>query len=462
MDLLKGYLLLQNGASELEYVERQGICIDVPYCREKVEWLTRKMDQAERRLKWTELGEAWIRRYGDSPSWFSGDQIRVVLFDDLKVPPFKQTEKGVDSTDEESLRQAEVEGIEHLIKMRKYKKVRDVLSGFLRYQVNGVLHPSFQLHTVQTYRSSSADPNMQNVPHRDPEATEICRRAIIPRKGHRILEADYSGLEVMIAACYHKDPAMLAYLHDPTSDMHADTAKDLFFIRGDTKALKKEMNGFSVLRYGAKNGFVFPEFYGDFYESCAYYLACRWCKLSHNKDWTPGSGALFNGSTIGDHLLEHGIRNLEVFTEHVKKVEHQFWNDRFPVYNQWRKDWYSRYTRRGFFDMKTGFRCLGVYGKNAATNYPVQGAAFHCLLKSLIEVNREARRRKWRSALIGEIHDSLLGDVHPDEFDEVVETIRDITSRKLLEEWDWINVPLRVEVSAGGVDGSWAKMEEVV
>jgi hypothetical protein len=214
-----------------------------------------------------------------------------------------------------------------------------------------------------------------------------------------------------------------------------------------------------TLRQAAKNGFVFPEFYGDYYEACAQNIACGWCKLPRIGDWTDDDGALFDGHPIAQHLRQHDIRGLVDFTEHVKKVEDRFWNVRFPVYYNWRKSWYARYQRRGNFQMKTGFMCGGVMAKNAAVNYPVQGAAFHLLLKTLILVVQ--RTRGWSSKVISQIHDSLLIDAHPSEVPALVEMIRHIASDELPRMWPWIIVPLRVEAMVSKVDGSWAEMRVV-
>ena len=460
--LLDAYQLLQAGAESLAVVERQGICIDVEYCRTTIAWLEDKISQAERRLSRTDLAKAWVKRYGDKVNYDSGPQLQSVLYADLHIAPFKQTQTGEGgSIDEESLRQVDLPGIDNLLQKRRYKKMKDTLSGFLRFQVNGVLHPSFLLHTVSTYRSSSADPNMQNTHKRDKEAMEICRRAIIPRKGHIIIEVDFSGLEVNISCTYHEDPEMMRYLNDPKSDMHADTAFDLFKLQdyGSVAKLKSVKNFSSILRQSAKNGFVFPEFYGDFYEPCAFNVAFRWCKLPRTGDWCDTDGIEFDGKPIGAHMLRAGFTSLEDFTQHVKSVEDKFWNRRFKVYSKWRKDWFAEYQRTGTFDMHTGFRVGGLLGKNMVVNYPVQGAAFHCLLKVLIELVR--RMKGWRSAVIGEIHDSALIDCHPDEFHKVVDLCRHLCSEWLARQWTWINVPLRVEVQTSKIDGSWADMRVV-
>jgi DNA polymerase I-like protein with 3'-5' exonuclease and polymerase domains len=457
--LLDAYRLLHDGALALAEVERAGIHIDVEYCREKLAWVDEQSRRSDRRLRSSELGRACLARFGSSANFSSDPQLRAVLYADLGVKPFKQTAHDQDSVDEESLRQTTVDGIDHLLRLRSLKKMSEVLGGFVRYQIGGTLYPTFSLHTVITYRSSSSDPNLQNVPTRDKEQMDVCRRAIVPSPGHVILEIDFSGIEVAVAACYHKDPAMLEYLRDPAADMHSDAAKKLFFLDGVISDLKK-LDGFvPILRQAGKNAFIFPQFYGDWYESCAPGIACGWCKLPRLGDWSDDDGCSFDGRPIARHLRQHDVRGLVDFTEHVRTVENWLWNERFPVYSRWRRDWYARYQRRGSFAMKTGFVCGGVMGRNQATNFPVQGPAFHLLLKALILVVR--RTRGWVSRVIGEVHDSLLIDADLSEVPALVEMVRRIAAEELPRIWPWIIVPLRVEAKASEVDGSWANMRVV-
>jgi DNA polymerase I-like protein with 3'-5' exonuclease and polymerase domains len=447
---------MHDGAAALAAVERNGIRVDVEYCRERVEWLGRKIEQAETRFRRTRLYDAWQRRYEGKLNLTSNAQLRSVLYADLKVRAFRQTEKGDDSADEESLRQTGIEGIEYLIRSRKYRKIRDFVKGILTYQIDEWLYPYFHLHTVQTYRSSSSEINFQNLPKRDKEAMDICRRAIIPSDGNQLLEIDFSGIEVGISACHHKDPTMLRYLRDPKSDMHTDMAKELFFLQGLNSSLK-EVDGGPALRQASKGGFVFPEFYGDWYESCAFDLAVNYTKLPHTRDWTADDGIVFRGAPIGRHMLANKIEALSDYVEHVKGVERDFWNRRFPVYKRWREEWHADYQRTGSFEMKTGFRCGGVMARNQVVNYPVQGSAFHCLLRTLILVVN--RTRGWLSKVVGEIHDSVLFDARPSEVPALIGMVEKIAA-DLHKYWDWIIVPMRVEASLSEVNGHWADMAD--
>ncbi|KKL05637.1 hypothetical protein LCGC14_2604030, partial [marine sediment metagenome] len=119
-----------------------------------------------------------------------------------------------------------------------------------------------------------------------------------------LLEVDYSGLEVRIAACYHQDPNMLKYINNPASDMHGDMAKQIFKLPKLDKAITEH----KVLRDAAKNGFVFPEFYGDYYKNCAESMACNWGELPQSR-WKEGQGIKMPEGYLSDHLIAKGIKS---------------------------------------------------------------------------------------------------------------------------------------------------------
>ena len=302
--------------------------------------------------------------------------------------------------------------------------------------------------------NSSSNPNFQNIPKRDKESMQICRRAIKPRPGHQLLEVDFSQLEVSIAACYHKDPTMIKYLTDPHSDMHGDMAEQIFMIDD----FDKDNPEHKYLRDAAKNGFVFPQFYGDYHGNNAAGL-CKWAQLPRHR-WKKGQGIkLPDGQHISDHMINKGIKSYDQFVEHLKEIEDDFWNRRFHAYQKWKNKWLRQYKQKGYLDMLTGFRCSGVIQKNEVINYPVQGAAFHCLLWSFIEIDRSSQKENWGSRLIGQIHDAMVLDVHPDELEHVGRTIKRVTCIDLPKAWKWISVPLDVDAKLCPVDGSWAVKE---
>jgi DNA polymerase I-like protein with 3'-5' exonuclease and polymerase domains len=339
--------------------------------------------------------------------------------------------------------------------MKKLLKVRDTyLEAFYREQVNGWIHPFYNLHLARSYRSSSDHPNWQNIPSHEEEMMQICRRAILPRKGHMIVEVDYSGVEVRTSVSVHKDPVMLKYVTDKTTDMHRDMAIQLFKLA----KFDKKLSPHKTLRKASKNGFVFPEFYGDWWQSCAKNLACNWGELPSIGNWQPGQGIDMPEGKLSDHMIKVGFRSLESFAEHVKKVEDDFWNNRFRVYQQWKDSAWEQYQKNGYLDMVTGFRCSGVMNRKQVGNSPIQGPAFHCLLWSFTTLDRIAYElEKWDSRLTGQIHDCLLVDVNPNELNHVIETIQRVTCDELVKAWPWIITPMEVEIESCEVDESWDK-----
>ena len=454
----QAYNLIHKGVLAFSRAESQGIRVDVEYAEKKKARLTKKIERLENRLYETKFYRQWQYHSKSKPNINSGTQLSYFLYNVQKLEPAKQTASGKGSTDDEALRQLNIPELNDILEIKKLQKVRDTyLDAFLREQVNGYIHPSFNLHLVRSYRSSSDRPNFQNIPRRDEEAMQTTRKALYPRPGHQLLEVDFKALEVAIACCYHQDPNMLKYIKNPASDMHADMAKQIFKL----PTLNKHIAEHKVLRDAAKSGFVFPEFYGDYYRNCVESMACNWGELSQGK-WKEGQGIKLPEGTLSDHLISKGIKSYKQFEEHIKDIEEDFWVNRFPDYAKWKKRWWTVYQKHGYIDMKTGFRCVDILSRNDAINRPVQGAAFHCLLWSFISLDKIMIEEKWDTKLIGQVHDSIVLDVHPDELNHVAKTVRRVTCEDLPKAWKWIIVPLSVDMELAGVDESWADKKEFV
>jgi DNA polymerase-1 len=454
---LDGYRLMSDGILALARAERAGIRCDVDYIHAQQKRLTKKIERGERKFKDTKLFRHWDHSQPGKINIHSDAQLANFLYKVKKIKPPKHTPSGQGATDEETLKDLGIPEMADLIQIRKLMKVRDTyLGSFLREQVNGYIHPSYNLHLPRTFRSSVDRPNFQNIPKRDKESMTLTRKALFPRPGHQLLELDYSGLEVKIAACYHEDPNMLKYIHDPSTDMHADMASQIFMIDPYDKSISE----LDYLRAAAKNGFVFPEFYGDYFGNCAQSLACRWGELPHDK-WKRDQGVRIPGGYLSNHMIENGISSLGGFTNHIKDIEKDFWTNRFPDYAAWKERWWKTYQKNGFIKMKTGFECSGVMGRNDCINYPVQGAAFHCLLWSFIELDKISRKEGWRSRLIGQIHDAIVFDIYPPELETILRIAQRVTCEDLPKAWKWINVPLEVDAEICDVDASWADKKKL-
>lgn len=455
-NIVDAHQLFHEGILALGEAERYGLHIDTVYTEKKTKLLTKKIKRIESEFFESKFYRRWKHSIGNkAPNLNSGDQLGRYLYSVLKLEPQKETKSGKGSTDEEALQLLKIPELDLMLERSKLRKLRDTyLKAFTREQTKEILHPFFNLHIARTYRSSSSNPNFQNIPKRDGEAQKIVRRAIYPRLGNQLLEVDYSGIEVSIAACYHKDPTMVEYL-EKKFDMHGDIASQIFDIDNFNKHDKEQ----SVLRAAAKNTFVFPQFYGDYYKNNAIGMCGTWLQLPQTK-WTDKMGIPLYGEPLGRHMRKIGIKSFDSFVNKIKAIERDFWTNRFPQYAAWKEEWYQMYLRYGYVPLKTGFVCRGLMSKNDVINYPVQGAAFHCLLWSFIEINKEIKRQKLKTRLVGQIHDAMVFDVYPPELEKIGYIVQKICTIGLRKHFDWINVPLSLEADLCGIDKSWADKEE--
>ena len=438
-----GYRLLHDGVIALSEVESHGMRVDLKYMKSMTAELQGRIDGITDRMQQDKIWTQWRRRFGEKAKITSRDQLGTILFDVLGYESVDTTESGAQSTDESALEKIDLPFVKDFVRMSKFQKAHGTyLKGIRREVVGDRIHPVFNLHTVITYRSSSDTPNFQNMPVRDPEIARIVRRCFIPSEGCVITENDYSGVEVRVAACYHHDPVMMQYIKDPTKDMHRDMGAQIYCIKPDEVCKQT--------RYGAKNKFVFPQFYGDFYVTCAKSL-WEWMERA---DLKTNAGVPLIECLRRKGITELGSTNLNTedfkvkkgtFVHHLQEVENDFWNNRFKVYGRWKKQWWNEYLDNGYVDMLSGFRLNGVYRKNEVINYPVQGAAFHCLLWSLIRINKLLKKYKMKSRVAGQIHDSLIGDVRTEELSDYLALVREVMVEKIKVDYDWLCVPLDIE-----------------
>ncbi len=417
--------LIHDGVLALSQVEANGMRIDVEYLDRMIEKVADKIKRLTRHLQGTKVYRRWELEYGENLNVDSSVQLGKILFDSFGYDCPVRTKTGRHSTSISTLEKIDIPFVRDYLKLRKFKKLQSTYLKGLRQEVcDGYLHPSFNLHLVKSFRSSSDSPNFQNLPIRDPIMGKVVRRAIVPRSDeHMLIEVDYSAIEVRAAAWYHKDPTMLKYIEEDY-DLHRDMAAECFMLDEVPKRC----------RQAAKGLFVFASFYGDWYPHIAEGL---WDAMA---DLTTADGVPLR-KNVGYDSLGNEFGG---YMSHVKKVYENFWGRRFPVYDKWRRHWWDKYCERGWMRSKTGFLFQGVYRRNEVINYPIQSVAFHCLLWSLIRLSK--RLQGMRSKIVGQIHDSMLLDVHDDEREEVVGMLREVMCDELRRAWPWIITPLAIEI----------------
>ena len=137
-----------------------------------------------------------------------------------------------------------------MLDWRQLTKLKSTYTDALQEQINadtGRVHTSFSLAVAQTGRLSSTDPNLQNIPIR----TELGRRirdAFVAAPGNVILSADYSQIELRLAA-HMADVPELREAFRTGADIHNLTAQELFGeVNRETRGRAKTIN-FAIL-YG--------------------------------------------------------------------------------------------------------------------------------------------------------------------------------------------------------------------
>jgi len=450
----EAYKLLHDGSLALADVERAGMRVDVDYLNRSTKKVLKKVKELEEEVKQDPLYEKWKRLYGEKTKLGSRPQLSNLLVKEGILEEVRDKRTDNIKGDETALEKTNHSFPMKIIKIEKLKKAEATyLRGLLREACDGFIHPSCNLNIPITYRSSMEMPNSQNLPNRIKMFAKLVRSAFIPRDGHNLLELDFKGAEVCIAACYNKDPRLIEYIKDKSKDMHKDMGAEIFMC--GVADVTKDM------RFHSKNNFVFAEFYGSVYENCAPTL---WESINRH-DLTMEDGTL-----VLDHLKKQGIKKLGdcsfgekpkkgTFEQHLMEVEDSFWNDRFKVYSKWKEERWQDYLEKGWADYKTGFIVRGLYSRNEVINYPIQGASFHCLLWCLIKMVKFLKKHKMKTKLITQVHDSMLLDVHKKEVDAIIEY-----SEKLMEQirkhWTWIIVPLEIEYEMS--ETTWYDKKELI
>lgn len=183
----------------------------------------------------------------------SPKQLGDILFDKLGYKGGKKGKSGQYSTDQGILEGLAAQGAEvatKVLEWRQLAKLKSTYTDALQAAINpatGRVHTSYSLVGAQTGRLSSTEPNLQNIPIRTEIGRQI-REAFVAEPGHVLLAADYSQIELRLAA-HMADVPELKDAFARGEDIHARTAQEMFgLVDRDTRARAKTIN-FAIL-YG--------------------------------------------------------------------------------------------------------------------------------------------------------------------------------------------------------------------
>ncbi|MBB3034619.1 DNA polymerase I [Alteriqipengyuania lutimaris] len=183
----------------------------------------------------------------------SPKQLGEILFEKMGYRGGKKGKSGQYSTDQSVLEKLDATGAPiatKVLEWRQLAKLKSTYTDALQQAINpntGRVHTSYSLVGAQTGRLSSTDPNLQNIPIRTEIGREI-RQAFVAEEGNVLLAADYSQIELRLAA-HMADVGALKEAFADGEDIHARTAREMFGeVDRDTRAQAKTIN-FAIL-YG--------------------------------------------------------------------------------------------------------------------------------------------------------------------------------------------------------------------
>ena len=120
--------------------------------------------------------------------------------------------------------------VDDLLEYRRLTKLETFIRSWEKIQVDDRIYPSFNI-TARTGRTTCSNPNLQQIPQ-----DKNVRNLIEARPGWKIIEQDFSQIELRVASMFSGD-ANMQHAYQSGSDLHSKTTELLF---GDTSHLSPQ------------------------------------------------------------------------------------------------------------------------------------------------------------------------------------------------------------------------------
>jgi DNA polymerase I len=394
-------------ASVLARMQARGVALDLPYLQEMSDSVRDRM---------ATLHAEVVRHAGEDFNLNSPPQLRVILYDKLRLSPGKKTPKGQLSTDASVLEKLRDQHpiVDALLRWRELDKLNSTYLEALPRLVDpatGRVHTTFNQTVASTGRLSSTNPNLQNIPVRGEEGRQI-RRAFVSGSDDRLLlVADYSQIELRIMAHLSGDEG-LAEAFASGHDIHTATSALVFGLPPEhvdpaTRSRAKMVN------------------YGLAYGMNAFGLASR---------------------------LGIAVDEAQGF------IDAYF--ARFPKIREFLDRQVARAAAEGFTETLLGRRRyipelqaanprVRDLGRRMALNAPIQGGASDVFKLAMIRVDRALEDSGLDCQMLLTVHDELVFEVAADEVEQAGKLVK--TEMEAAYE---LTVPLRSDVGWGP---NWAE-----
>lgn len=383
----------------LASMECEGVKVDINGVKEFGEGLKEQIDKLEKNIY--ELA-------GKEFNISSPKQLGGVLFEDLSLPYKKKTKSGYSTNAEvlESLKDVHPI-ISMILEYRTLTKLSSTyVDGLLKLvQSDGKVRSIFKQTETRTGRISSTEPNLQNIPVRK-EIGRNMRKFFVADGGNILLDADYSQIELRVLASVCGDENMQnAFLSG--EDIHTSTAAKVFDMPEE---------------------FVTPEM--------------RRAAKAVNFGIIYGIGAFSLAQDIGVSVAE-AKKYINDYLNHYPKVK-EFMDKTVEdgIKNGYVETVFGR--RRYIPELSASNKKLQSFGKRAAMNAPIQGAAADIIKIAMVKVYKRLKAEKINAKLILQVHDELI----------IESSIEDKEKAKAILGEEMVNavkfkVPLITEVKEG-------------
>jgi len=383
-------------------VELQGVTLDTDFLAEFSARLTKRLAEVQKQIWDYAEGEFNIA---------STQQLKSVLFDKLKIEhsDLKKGKTGISTAAtelEKLLGRHPI--IELIFEYREISKLKSTYVDALPLLVNesdGRIHTSYNQTIAQTGRLSSSDPNLQNIPVRTPLGREI-RRAFVAERGKVFVAADYSQIELRLAAAMAGDTQMIEDFKSGV-DIHTLTAAQMHGVK--LEEVTKEQ------RYGAKT-INFGVLYG---------------MNTHGLSVATGMSYEDSKAFIDRYFeLRRGV------ADYIKRIKKQAHDEGYT------ETLYGR--RRPCPDVKSSNFIVRSAAERQAVNMPLQGTAADMMKLAMIQLAPKLAKLNGSAHMILQIHDELIVECDAKLQDEVVKVMKE-TMEGVIK----LEVPIVVEIETG-------------
>mgnify|MGYP003444631812 FL=1 len=299
-----------------------------------------------------------------------------------------------------------------ILEWRTLSKLKSTYIDALPLLINaqtGRIHTTFQQTVTSTGRLSSTNPNLQNIPIRTEQGREVRKAFVASTSDALIMAADYSQVELRIAASISKDENMISAFRGH-EDIHTATAALVYKVPAAEVTSEQRRHAKTVN-------------FGILYGISAFGLADRL------------------------HISQAEARALiENYNQSFPKIR-QFMNQ---LMEDARANGYVETLlgrRRYIRDIDSSNGLLRKAAERNAINAPIQGTAADLIKIAMINIHREFKKRNLKSKMILQVHDELVFEVYKDEMSEVQDIVKN-----LMENAMHLEVNLEVSMNFGN---SW-------